>query len=60
MKKKIIQNILDNNGKITITSISKDANIETIYTFKHETKIIIFINVAEDLILMRKRNLIIN
>ena len=38
MKKKIIQNILDNNGKITITSTSKDANIETIYIFKHETK----------------------
>ena len=38
LEKKIIQNILDYNGKINITSTSKDTNIETIYTFKNETK----------------------
>ena len=31
LEKEILQNILKNNGKTTITSLSKDTNIETIY-----------------------------
>ena len=37
IEKQVIQNILKNNVKTTISKISDETNIETTYTFRNET-----------------------